>query len=247
MRKSWLLLLGAGLLVIVSGWQRAAVPLYDGVALPDEPYRYVAPPPGHATKKRPSGNSESGQAKDSFNTDGIYLNTDEQGPQVYLSFTQHSFAVPASATSVTAALVPLAPDGQAPAAGKIAGNVYRVTATSDAGSATFTPNPGAPSYIDMRLPQGYPPGAKIVYRPSATASWQTLPTTQVGNDIYEAKVPGLGDFAVASHGSVAVPRHSRLAYIIGGALVGLAALVFVARRAARRSADGAAGHAYERD
>lgn len=226
----------ACLVVLVACLQHAQVPLYDGVSLPDEPYRYVSPAPhGKGTKKAPTGDTESGQTLSGFTTDGIYLNSDEQGPQIYVSFSQHSFAVSQNATNVTIKLEPQSGDGLKTAVGTIAGNIYAISASSDIGPATYAPNSASPSYIDMRLPQGYAVGSTMLYRSVVTAPWQKITTERVGNDIYESKVVGLGDYALTGHTAFKPPnRHWRLITIPLGLLLVLSVIIFISRRSASK-------------
>jgi hypothetical protein len=241
MKKYGLLATSAILVVVVAWLQHTAVPLYDGVALPDEAYRYIVAPSGRQTKLPAASATMSGKVSDGFNTDGIYLGTTEQGPQAAVSFAQHSFSVAATVSNITVTLTPQAPDSHASPTGRIVGNVYRLSAvTSDGGPVQFQSNKVSPSYIDMRLPQGYPVGATMVYRPTATAAWKPVPASRIGNDVYEAKVAGLGDYALAS--STAHPRSvvwKRLlsALPLAMLLIVAAVIIIASRRAASRQSD----------
>jgi hypothetical protein len=239
MVRRWPVIFCAFLVVAVASFQHVHVPLYDGVSLPDEPYRYVSPAPhGKATKKAPTGDTESGQALSGFTTDGIYLNSDEQGPQIYVSFSQHSFAVSQNTTTVSVKVRPEAGDGLKTAIGTIAGNIYQITASSDDGSATYVPNSASPSYIDMRLPQGYSVGATMIYRSSSTAAWQKVATERVGNDIYESKAVGLGYYALTGHAGITAPsRHWKIIAIPVGLVLVLSVVIIVSRRSTTNEED----------
>jgi hypothetical protein len=210
-QKYWLIHVCAVGVLLVAGIQHDSVPLYDGVALPDEPYRYVSPPPGVKMKtlRAPTSADQTGQAMDGFNQDGIYLNTMEQKPQVYIGYERHTLAVPSKTTSaITVRLKPLAPDTSASSVGKVAGNMYQVAATSTGdGQVTFVANNDARSSIDLRLPQGFPVGATVAYRQNAQSPWRKLATKKVGNDVYESQVEGLGDYVMISSPVITPKKH----------------------------------------
>src|SRR5438105_1065265 len=71
----------------------AAPPLYDGLGFPDEPYRYLSPPPG--AKKTPA---PSTAAADFPVTPGVgnyvELASTEVGPQVQIDFNQADLTPP---------------------------------------------------------------------------------------------------------------------------------------------------------
>jgi LPXTG-motif cell wall-anchored protein len=49
----------------------------------------------------------------------------------------------------------------------------------------------------MRATSDSQPGPLFVHRAAAAEPWTTLQTKRVGNDIYEAELAGLGDYALA--------------------------------------------------
>ena len=168
-------------------------PLYDGVAYPDEPYRYVAPPkdapktaaPGPASDdpKMLAGRSELAGA-----------GSNEQLPQVQVVVAEGDITAPTGATVVHLRVRPVAPTSEPPDA-RIWGNVYRLTATSDKGPAQI--HPAAPTTtIILRAPVGPKPRPMMEYRDGTR--WRRLTITQVGNDLYSAPLVGVGDYAVAT-------------------------------------------------
>jgi hypothetical protein len=218
----------------------AAVPLYDGINFPDEPYRYVVPPAGYQKTPKPLSAKGSSSVAESTNQDTIYVNTDEQAPQVNVVIPNRLLAAPATARTVTVSVVPLAPDRQ-PAKGAIDGNVYRVSAVADpAGPVTFAPPPGdaaTASDVTMRATTARKPGPSFLYRPQPSQPWRVLQIFTSGNDVYSTQFAGFGDYALA-FGVVASGQHSSngLQVLLSVLLlvVLLAAGVVVAVRVRRR-------------
>lgn len=104
-----------------------AVPLYDGLNFPDEPYRFVSPPAGYQKTPPPTTGRGSSAVDDGSNAVTIYVDTDEQAPQLSVVLPGRVLAVGDGARTVTVSAVPVAPDRQ-PSKGTIDGNVYRVSA-----------------------------------------------------------------------------------------------------------------------
>lgn len=221
----------------------AAVPLYDGLSFPDEPYRYAAPPAGYQHTPKPLSAKGSSAVDATSNADTIYVNTNEQAPQVDVVIPRRLLAVPAAARTVTVEAAPIAPDRQ-PAKGTIDGNIYRVSATSDpAGAVTFAPPPGdavTASDVTMRATTGRKPGPSFLYRAKPAQAWRSLPVYTSGNDVYSTQFAGFGDYALA-FGVVASTAHgsSGAAILVSIllAVVLLAAVTVIAVRVSRRSAD----------
>lgn len=182
-----------GLIVVVVAFATGRhLPLYDGLATPDEPYRYVNSQAGDSSTPPPKTTTKTYALADLSDT-SIAVASDETGPQVLFATYAQVLKTAPNATKLILSAVPSAPNdvsGQ-----HIVGNVYTVSVVSDAGKVTFVGDSSHPSYINLRLPQGYEPGAVMVYR-SPSSSWKTLPTSQVGNDIYQAPFVGFGEYAL---------------------------------------------------
>ena len=225
-----------------------AVPLYDGLNFPDEPYRYVAPPAGYQHTPKALSAQGSGAVDAGSNADTIYVNTDEQAPQVNVVIPGRLLTVSAAARTVTVSAVPLAPDRQ-PVKGTIDGNVYRVTgSTVPAGPVVFAPPHGdaaTASDVTMRATSGRRPGPSFLFRTSPAQPWRVLPIFSSGNDIYSTQFAGFGDYALA-FGVVASTSHgtSTTAVLVSVllAVVLLAVVTVVLVRVRRRTpADHQAG------
>lgn len=227
-KNRWLVLAAIALLVIgtsaVSGHR---LPLYDGVGFPDEPYRYVKPPdPSLKTASPPTG----AEAPTNIGEDYLTLTSQETGPQVTVILDQNVFNSDQRAKGIEVKVTPLAPDNDQPTDGKLAGNIYRLSASSP---LTFHPSANHLTYIDLRLPQGYPVGATVEYRQKPGGPWTSFVTTQVGNDIYEAPVIDFGDYALVvskkSHLKNTPPKHTGLIIVTGVAVLIIATIIGIIR------------------
>jgi len=72
----------AGAVLVTVGWLASpnAVPVYDGIAAPDEPYRYVSPPSGASKTAPPTSVSTDTPVAHGANAQGLSLQTAETGP-----------------------------------------------------------------------------------------------------------------------------------------------------------------------
>jgi hypothetical protein len=193
-RNGRLLLTALGLLCLA--WlitpPMPAPPLYDGVGFPDEPYRYIAPPPGSKPTKPATAISSDTRVTQGRGGE-VLANSAEQGPQVLVEFSDGTLTAAPNATMIHVSAQPLAPTVQ-PGDGTVWGNVYRLTATSDAGPVQVHTGAGTASGVVMRSPAAPPPEPVIEYNNGT--GWRQVPTARNGNDIFFAPMAGLGDYAV---------------------------------------------------
>lgn len=240
-RPNFKIILVTGLAVIVaSAVNHKAVPVYDGVGFPDEPYRYVVPPASQKPAAPPPTQAiaQVTPGEINNNVNGVYVTSQENGPQVAISLSQNSLEIPPKTKTITIEADPLAPTIQ-PKDGKIAGNVYRLKITGDAGAINFALSTNNNyKYIDLRLPQGFPSGQVIEFRPF-NGSWARVQTSQVGTDIYETNLQATGDFAMVvpsmTSSQTVLKNHKKvlglLITLVG--ILGMAAVIFVVRRNSR--------------
>ncbi len=230
----------AALAALVTAWLvvPGAVPLYDGINFPDEPYRYVAPPAGYQKTPAPDHASGSSTVTGDTNTSTVYVNTDESAPQVNVVIPGGLLAVAAGATSITVRAGPLAPDRQ-PSKGKINGNVYRITATATpSGTVAWAPPPGdaaSVSRVVLRATSAASPPPVFLYRSSPTLAWKVLATGRFGNDIYTTQFTGFGDYALAFGVVAAAPSSHLGVYVLVAVpvvvvLLGVGAVLLVRTR-----------------
>lgn len=228
------LLLASGLALLLASFTQApVVPLYDGVGFPDEPYRYVNPPPDLPPTQRPVEASGASTVQAGLNNQLLFPSTSEQAPQVSLYLPRHSLITSATAHSITLHVRPIAPDSQ-PTNATIAGNIYSLHADSDSGAVA--PNgPASIGTIALRLPQNIPGSAAIYYRATQKNTWQPLKTTRIGNDIYQADLIGLGDYALTIPSkSPSTPKTQNSLFLlnalVAGIVVSIGITIFIVRR-----------------
>jgi len=220
---------GAASVLIALGWllTSQAVPVYDGVAAPDEPYRYVRPPVGATRTPPPTSAVASTPVTGGASANGLSLTSAETGPQVALFLPAGALGAPSGTISVTVS--PTAP-ADPPADGEIDGNVYTITVTDPAGPIALTPK-AALATLYLRATTARQPGPVMEHRDAAGQPWQLLHTSRGGADVYVASLPSVGQYALVflratptSGGGVPV-----LPLVLGGAVVLLGAAIVVVR------------------
>jgi hypothetical protein len=208
-----------------------AVPVYDGIDNPDEPYRWVQPQTGTRSTQAPSSATVTLKAAGGRSLDAGQATSSEVGAQVKIFLPALSLAPPELARSVTVNAVPHAPSEPLPGDGRIVTNVYRVSASASGGPVRVVGSSDrATPVIQMRAPTGRQPGPVFEYRDDGP--WQRVPTTRVGVDVYQALMPGFGDWALVELRS---PRSSpggpgAAVVLAGTCAVVLAAIVVTVRR-----------------
>jgi hypothetical protein len=240
----------------LTAWLAAppGVPLYDGIGFPDEPYRFVAPPPGAPHTAPPTTARGRARAGGGTNIDLEDITSAEQGPQIEVAVEPGTldanpntieFQLTATPVAATAGSAESGSASQSPGTGepRFDGNVYRVTATAFPTGPVGT-RPDGVGYVVMRATTGRQPGPTFVYRAKPTATWRPVRTERIGVDIYQTRLVGLGDYALAhlssatadgtgTHSTIVVKRRSPVtaALLIGGLLALLTAAVFAVRLA----------------
>jgi hypothetical protein len=188
----WLLVATAALL---TAWllAPAAVPIYNGIGNPDEPYRFVKPPANAKTTKTPTS-ARAAVAVRNGATVGQFANTGETGPQLSLYLPPASLQVPAGATTINVTAQPLAPSAPLPTDGTIVTNVYRITADAGGQPVKVIGTGRSEPTLQMRAPDASQPSPVFEHR--TATGWQSERTIRVGTDIYQAQAPALGDWAL---------------------------------------------------
>src|SRR6266853_5030398 len=192
-RRAGLVALALGLIAAALLHGRiAAPPIYDGIIVPPEPYRWESPPPNLAAgNKRPLPGDATLPIQNGQVAGGGVQTGDNQ---VVMYFGPGAFNAPAGATGVKCTIAPDPNPPAAPAGVEIRGNVYRVGGVSEPGGGAVT------IVSSYHLTLRFPPGAfkEIQYQDST--SWRPLPTlTAPGGDPYaSANAPGFGEYAAAA-------------------------------------------------
>ena len=166
-------------------------PLYDGVGFPDEPYRWVSPPPDAPKTAPPT--SASMQVKvgaDGLSTAARAFSA-EQGPQVAIAIAQGVFrAGPLDEITIEAQphAAPAAPDGVS-----VVSDLYHLKVTARSG-APVTLQSGATLLVNLRADVAT--DLRVLVATWDGRTWSEVGTTQVGTEIYAALLANLSDFAL---------------------------------------------------
>ncbi|MDQ1714595.1 MAG: hypothetical protein QOC60_540 [Frankiaceae bacterium] len=247
----WRRALAGPLLLLMGAWlfAPAAVPLFDGVGFPDEPYRWVVAPAGATKTVAPVGGQSTAQVKNGANTNDVTILTVEQGPQFQLFVPLGYVIGPPTATKDTLTVVPVAGDAPLPTM-TFASNVYRLTATSDVPgpiSVTYSAaTAGLGGTVQLRRATAGDP--VMVYRASSSDPWRAIATLPTGADVYGSDLVGLGDYALAFGVPRAKPVGSGLSgtnsgvtaaplFWLGGAFLVVLVLIVVGLRLTRPSTE----------
>ncbi|MGZ6804712.1 MAG: hypothetical protein ACXVFU_16840 [Nocardioidaceae bacterium] len=224
----------AGALLVGLGWLASpqAVPVYDGVGLPDQPYRYVTAPSGQASTPPPTSASASTPVANGKGTAGMSAQTAEQGPQASVFVPPYGLAAPGG--TITLSITPQAPT-DAPKGATVDGNVYAFDLKDPAGPVTLTPQASIAT-LYLRATTARQPGPTMYRRAAAGSPWTPLATSRGGQDVYVAAFPGPGQYVLAftaAKGSSGTPV---LPLVLGGLLTLLVVVVLVVRLRASGSA-----------
>ena len=216
-RRRWV---GAALVVGI-GWLATPSPvaIYDGIGVPDEPYRYVNAPAGKAATRAPTSAVGKTPLKSGVGTNGLSVSSAEQSAQFSLFVPPAAMAAAGDTIEVKA--VPQAPTDQ-PKGAVIGGNVYLVTLTSSGGGAVTLTDKAVIATLYIRATTGVA-GWVMEYRPQASAQWKALQTSRGGTDSFVATFAGPGQYALARSSA----SHSKGSGSLPLVLLGVAVLFLV--------------------
>ncbi|MGB2940693.1 MAG: hypothetical protein WBD38_10405 [Candidatus Dormiibacterota bacterium] len=147
-RRQLLALAGLGALVVALARVVApgAPPLYDGITIAPEPFRYCSPPADLASTNKPPASGQGDLAADNGGTKLATVQTDDK--QVLAFFPAGAFSN-VSAAKITIKISPECTSPPAPPAGNaLVGNVYRI----EVAGANPQPPLLKPSQILLRIP-----------------------------------------------------------------------------------------------
>lgn len=188
----WTLTVAAIMLLLA--WRLApflSSPLYDGLGLPSEPYRYLRPPPGTPHGRAPTQASlRVPVIQGTLDTEDV--TTGERPPQARLIVDQGVVHISPGTRHVTLAVIPL-PPATPINDGVLDGNVYRFSAVNDAG-AKLSLNPKRTATITLR---GTGLRGNPVIRHLVGKDWVALKTNRlIGTSIFITSSGSLGEFAL---------------------------------------------------
>jgi hypothetical protein len=177
----------------------SAPPVYDGIAVPPEPYRWVSPPPNLASGNKPPLPGESTLPVLNGQVAGGGVQTGDN--QVVIYFGPGAFNAPAGATGVKCTIEP-DPNPPGPPSGvEIRGNVYRISCVGVPGGGPVT------VVSNYHLTMRFPPGAFKEIQYNDGNGWRALPTLIApGGDPYASvNAPGFGEYAATAPTGAAGP------------------------------------------
>jgi hypothetical protein len=190
-----------GLLAIIIGFAIAvllhrlgppAPAIFDGIPLPQAPYRYVSPPPDLKSSNQTPASQTQTLPVQNGQVPGAGIGTSDSQLTVFFGAT--TLTAPASATTATVTIQPLQSPPAAPAGFLIHGNVYRVDVTVQPGGGQATIS--HPYHVTMR----YPPGAFEELQLYDGSHWHKLDTSRApsGDPYASASASTFGDFAATA-------------------------------------------------
>ncbi|HEY4845971.1 MAG TPA: hypothetical protein VII89_09775 [Candidatus Dormibacteraeota bacterium] len=206
-RAGWAALaLGLAAAALLHG-RLAIPPVYDGIIVPPEPYRWESPPPNlRAGNKAPlPGEATLPVANGQVAGGGVQTGDN----QVIIYFGAGTFKAPAGTQTVKCTIAP-DPNPPAPPTGvEIRGNVYRIGCVAQPAG---TPVTLVSSY---HLTLRFPPGAFNEIQYNDGNGWRALPTLRAsGGDPYASvNAPGFGEYAAAAPTGAAAPGQSIFATV----------------------------------
>lgn len=159
-------------------------PLYDGVGVPGEPYRWVVAPVGAPSAPPAAGAEQQVALAGGRNGSPVTVLTVEQGPQALVVLEPG--AVRSASDRVVVRLEPGVPPRDVPGVAA-ASNAYALVLEAADGSRVRLS--GAP-LVQLRVPSDVrPPVALLLER---DGRWEALRTRRTGADVYSAALPVAG-------------------------------------------------------
>jgi hypothetical protein len=222
-RRRWV----AGAVLVGIGWlvTPSAIPVYDGVGVPDEPYRYVKAPAGNPPTAEATVATATTPVAAGVGTNGVIVATAEQAPQFSLFVPPAALATAKGPITVTS--TPAAPTDQ-PAGSTIPGNVYVVTVTSPGGTVTTTDKIAIASLYLRAINSSE--GWVMQHRATHTDPWVALQSARGGTDTWVSSFKGAGEYALSRSASADKGSSSSvLPWLLGGGVALLVLLVVAIR------------------
>ena len=195
------LLLGLAAAAVLHG-RLAGPPIYDGIVVPPEPYRWESPPPNLRAGNKPPLPGEATLPAVNGQVAGGGVQTGDN--QVVIYFGAGTFKAPPGTQTVKCTIAPDPSPPPPPAGFDIRGNVYKITCLTQPGGA---PVSLASSY---HLTLRFPPGAFSEIQYNDGSGWRPLQTLKApGGDPYaSANAPGFGEYAATAPAGAAAPADS---------------------------------------
>jgi hypothetical protein len=185
------LLLGLLGALLVHG-RLPAPPIYAGIVVPPEPYRWESPPPNLRNGNKPPLAGEATLPVNNGQVAGGGVQTEDA--QVIMYFVSGAFKAPSGASSIKCSITPVTNPPPPPSGNDIRGNVYQITCIGQPGNGPVTTTGNY--HLTLRLPPG--PFKEIQYNDGK--AWRALATLRSpgGDPFASVNAPGFGDYAATS-------------------------------------------------
>ena len=169
---------------------RSAPPLYDGVGFPDEPYRFVQPPPGTRETKAPTTAKATAGIVAGRNGQ-LRAASAEVAPQITVTLPEGMLRIPSGRPPVTLLATPEKVSTPPPSGKYLWSNVYDITVSPP---ATIVDQPNVVATLILRAATAQQPLPVIAHLDGG--KWTPLHTGPAGRDVYATNLNSLGRFAV---------------------------------------------------
>ena len=182
------LVLGLAVAFLLHG-RIAAPPVYDGIAIPLQPYNYESPPPSVRNGNKPPESGEATLPIQNGQVAGGGVQTGDA--QVIMYFGPGAFKAPPEATSVKCTITPVANPPPPPSGQVIQGNVYNIGCAAQPGGGPVTLS--STFHLTLRLP----PGRTNDIQYYDGQSWHKLNTlfAPSGDPYGSVNAPAFGQYA----------------------------------------------------
>lgn len=189
-----------GLVALVSGLigaallhqQGAVPPIFDGIALPPEPYHWVSPPADQRAGNQPALSGDASFPVLNGQVAGGGIQTGDN--QVVMFFGPGIMKPPPGAQSIHCTITPVANPPPPPPGAEIRGNVYRIGCVGQPGGGAVTVT--GTYHLTLRFPPG---GFKEIQFYDGSA-WHPLTTLRspAGDPYASVNAPDFSEFAVTA-------------------------------------------------
>ena len=168
------------------------LPLYDGLGLPQEPYRYLQPPRGQPNGLPPTAIHRALIV--AHGNSPIYkVSTGESPPQAYFIMQYRALKILPGVRRIVIDVIAVPPPAPPPSGSKFDGNIYRYSVTTSSGAPV--PLRGGPK-VGVELRGTGTPGTPTVAQ-YVGGQWVKLPTlVLLGTNYYLTNVRSLGNFTL---------------------------------------------------
>ena len=170
----------------------AGPPVYDGIVVPPEPYRWESPPANLRAGNKPPQPGEATLPVLNGQVAGGGVTTADS--QVIIFFGPGAFKAPIGDQTVKCKIQPDPNPPTAPSSIEIRGNVYRITCVGQPSGGPVTV--ASTYHLTMR----FPPGAFKEIQYYDGSSWRALATLRApGGDPYASvNAPSFGEYAATA-------------------------------------------------